>query len=289
MRQDTVTLKTKIILLSAVAVWASAFAGIRAGLEGYTPGGLALLRFIIGSVCITIMHLNVKNKIYIPLRDKFLLLLSGMVGLGVYSVALNYGEIHVSAGIASFIISVSPLITMIIALFFLKENVTLRMIVGTLISIFGVGLIMTGKNHEFHVQAGIFYVMISMFISGFFAVMQKPFLKKYHALEVTTYIIWGATLLLFIYTPEMVSSVKTASLHATMAVIYLGIFPTTLGYMAWSYGLKEMPASRAANYLYYMPVIATLIGWVWLGEIPALLSLLGGLVALLGVWIVSHR
>lgn len=289
MKQDTVSFKSKMIILTAVTLWASAFAGIRAGLEGYTPGALALLRFLIASVCIAILHTRVSKKIFIPSRDKVLLLLTGMLGLGIYSLALNYGEIEISSGVASFIISLSPLITLIIAALFLNETVTAIMVVGTLVSIFGVGLIMMSKEHAIHSGFGFFYLFISMTISGLYSIIQKPFLRKYHALEVTSYIIWGATLLLSIYTPQLIANIRTAPMHATLAVIYLGIFPATAGFMAWSYGLKEMPASRAVNYLYFMPIIATLTGWIWLGETPAFLSLLGGLVALLGVWIVSQR
>lgn len=289
MKGVVVTLKTRIIILIAVTLWASAFAGIRAGLEGYTPGALALLRFLIASLCITIMHVNIPKKIPIPSRDKVLLLFTGMLGLGVYSLMLNYGEIEIPSGVASFIISLSPLVTLIIAVLFLRESVTIKMVLGTLVSIFGVGVIMLSKNHAFHIQSGFFYLIISMMISGLYSIIQKPFLKKYHALEVTSYIIWGATLLLLIYTPQMISNIQTASLHATLAVIYLGVFPATAGFIAWSYGLQEMPASQAVNYLYFMPIIATLTGWIWLGETPALLSLMGGLIALLGVWIVSYR
>ncbi|HSW93844.1 MAG TPA: DMT family transporter [Gammaproteobacteria bacterium] len=289
MKQDTVPLRAKIIILIAVTLWASAFAGIRAGLEGYTPGALALLRFLVASVCIAILHARVSKKIPIAFRDKILLLLTGMLGLGIYSLALNYGEIQISSGVASFIISLSPLVTLIIAALFLNETVTGTMVVGTLVSIFGVGLIMASKEHAIHSRLGFFYLFISMVISGLYSIIQKPFLKKYHALDVTSYIIWGATLLLLVYTPEMINNIRTASMHATFAVIYLGIFPATAGFMAWSYALKEMPASRAVNYLYFMPIIATLTGWIWLGETPAFLSLLGGLIALLGVWIVSQR
>jgi len=158
-----------------------------------------------------------------------------------------------------------------------------------LISVVGVGLIMLGKTHHFQMQIGFFYVFIATVTGGIYSVVQKPLLTKYHAIQVTSYIIWGATILLSIYMLQMISNLQTASLHATLAVIYLGIFPATGGYIAWSYALKEMPASQAVNYLYFMPIIATFIGWVWLGETPALLSLIGGVIALLGVWIVSHR
>ncbi len=283
-----VTLKTKFVLLTTMVLWASAFPGIRAGLEGYTPGALALLRFLIASVCMAIMHFNIPKKIPITWRDRGILLLIGVIGLGIYNIALNYGEIEVSSGIASFIISLSPLVSLLLAVFFLNESMTINMIVGMLVSIFGVGLIMFGKNHHFTFQSGFCDVMIAMLVSGMFSVMQKPFLRKYHAIQVTSYIIWGATLLLFIYTPELLKDIHTASLYPTIAVIYLGIFPATVGYIAWSYVLREMPVSQAVNYLYFLPILSTLLGWIWLGEIPALLSFIGGLVALFGVWITNN-
>jgi drug/metabolite transporter (DMT)-like permease len=289
MKTPTVALKTKIILLIGITLWASAFAGIRAGLEGYTPGALALLRFLVASICMAIIYIKIPKKNPVILRDKGILLSIGTIGLGIYNIALNYGEIEVPSGIASFIISLSPLVTALVALIFLNEVITINMIVGMLVSIFGVGLIMLSKTLHFHLQIGFLYVFIAMMVGGIYSVVQKPLLKKYHAIQVTSYIIWGATILLAIYTPQMISNFQTASLHATLAVIYLGIFPASGGYIAWSYALKEMPASQAANYLYFMPIIATLIGWIWLGETLSLLSLAGGVIALLGVWIVNHR
>ncbi|MEO8401796.1 MAG: EamA family transporter, partial [Gammaproteobacteria bacterium] len=282
------SLKTKIALFLAVTLWASAFVGIRAGLEGYTPGGLALLRFIIASFCMLIIYFRLPQRTAICWGDKGLLLLVGMFGVGCYNIALNYGEIAVSSGIASFIISLSPIVTLIFAILFLRESISLNMVVGTIISIIGVGLIMLSKTNQFDFHLGVFYVLIASIIGGAYSVLQKPFLKKHHAIEVTAYIMWGATILLLIYAPDALRDIKTASYQATFSVIYLGIFPAAIGYIAWSYGLKEVPASQAVNFLYFMPLIATFLGWVCLGEIPTWLSLVGGLVALFGVWVVNH-
>ncbi len=283
-----ISLKTKIALVLAISLWASAFVGIRAGLQGYTPGGLALLRFIVAAICMFIMQTRLPTRIQITLLDKALLFLIGAFGVGCYNIALNYGEISVPSGIASFIISLSPLVTLIFAVIFLRETISINMIVGMMLSIFGVGLIMLSETNEFNFHLGLVYTLIATFIGGLYSVLQKPFLKKYHAIEVTAYIIWGSMLFLLFYFPEMLNSLKTASLHSTLAVVYLGIFPAAIGYIAWSYSLKEMPASKAVNFLYFMPLIATLLGWVWLGEVPTLLAFFGGLIALLGVWIVNH-
>ncbi|MDX1901046.1 MAG: DMT family transporter [Gammaproteobacteria bacterium] len=283
------TAKTKIALASAILLWASAFVGIRAGLESYSPGGLALLRFMIASICMLIIQTRLPMRTRVSWRDRGLLLLIGMFGLGVYNITLNQGEIQVASGIASFIISQSPVVTLVLAILFLGETLSSRMVIGMSISIFGVGLIALGETKSFGLNIGVFYILIATFAGGIYSVVQKPFLKKYHAIEVTAWIIWGATLFLMIWLPNMLTEIKTATFAATAWIVYLGIFPAALGYIAWSYGLKDIPASSAANALYFLPIVATFLGWIILGEVPVLLSLLGGFIALFGVWIVNRR
>ena len=288
MNNPTASLKTKIALWLAIILWASAFPGIRAGLEGYSPGSLALLRFLVASLCMSLMQFTVYEKTKVTWKDRGYLILIGMFGLGIYNIALNYGEIAVTAGIASFIISVSPIMTLIIAAIFLKEIITIKRFIGMLISMVGIGVITLSKTDYLHFQIGFLYVTIAMIVGGIYTVLQKPLLRKYHAITVTSYIIWGATILLLFYFPSMLQHLRTASFHSTASVIFLGIFPASAGYLAWSYGVKEVPVSQAVNYLYFMPIIATLMGWIWLGEIPAMLALLGGLIALFGVWIAGN-
>lgn len=284
----TVSIKTKLALITSIILWASAFVGIRAGLQGYSPGGLALLRFLIASICMFFVYQRFAKRDVIPIKDKILLLLVGATGLGWYNITLNYGEISVQSGAASFIVSESPIITLLLAVLFLGEKWSVLSLFGMMISVLGVFLISVGQTHGFHFEMGMFYILLATIIGAFYSVLQKPFLKKYHAIDVTAYIIWGGTLMLFIFIPNLMHDVHTASMSATIATIYLGVFPATIAYLAWSYALVEIPASFAVSFLYFMPVIATLLGWLWLGEVPVLISFVGGLVALFGVWIVNH-
>lgn len=271
-----------------MTLWASAFVGIRAGLQGYSPGVLALLRFTIASLCILFVYLRLPPREKIKRRDAVGLLLLGAVTLGGYQVALNYGEQTVSSCIASFVISQSPIITTFIAIFFLRERLNGLGVLGMTISFLGVALILLGKNGQFNLDQGFFYVCLAALANSIYSVLQKPFLKKYHVIDVTAYLIWGSILPMLVFLPNLSHELVQASWTATFSAIYLGIFPGVIAYLGWSYVLAKMPASRAANFMYFMPVVATLLGWVWLGEMPPLLSLFGGIVALLGVWLVNE-
>jgi drug/metabolite transporter (DMT)-like permease len=283
-----ISFKSKLALTIAMILWASAFVGIRAGLQSYSPGALALFRFTIASVCMYFIYMRLPNRSKMELTDIIWLLMLGAVAIGIYHVSLNYGELLIPSGTASFIISQSPVITTLLAIIFLRERLTFFGILGMAISVFGVALIMFGGNADLKFQVENFYILLAALMGSLYSVLQKPFLKKYHAIEVTAYIIWGATLPLLYYLPELTHQISHASTAATWATIYLGIFPAAIAYVAWSYALKEMPASRASNFMYFMPIVSTLLGWLCLSEIPLWISLVGGCVALMGLWLVNQ-
>lgn len=280
--------KTKIALLMVILLWASAFVGIRAGLKEYSPEGLALLRYIIASLCIGLIYFSLPARNRLRLRDAVGLLLVGVIGIGIYNVMLNYGELSISSGMASFIISQSPLITAIFASLFLGEQLTFSRMLGFVVSVVGVMLIAVGEKGGFKWDASVTYILIATVASGFYSILQKPFLKKYRAIEAAAYIIWGGTLFLFLFIPQLQHDLVHASWPATWAVVYLALFPGVLGYVAWSYVLAEIPAARAACFLYFMPFVATILGWLWLNEVPMWVSIIGGLLAIAGVWLVNQ-
>ncbi len=280
--------KTKFALVLAIFLWASAFVGIRAGLRVYSPEGLALLRYLVASACMAIVYFRLPQKSALRLFDILALLAIGAVGIGMYNLTLNYGELSISSGMTSFITSQSPIITSIFAILFFGEKFNFARCMGFIVSILGVAFIALGEMGSLKWDMGIAYVLLATLAAGFYPVLQKPFLKKCHAIEATTYIIWGGTLFLAIYAPHLQQDLLTASMSATLTAIYLGIFPAAMGYVAWSYVLADISASRAVSFLYFTPFLATFFGWLYLDEIPVVISLFGGLLAIGGVWLINR-
>jgi len=120
-------------------------------------------------------------------------------------------------------------------------------------------------------------------------VQQKHFLGRYSALEFTAYSIWSGTLFMLPFGGGFFQVIRTAPASGTLAVIYLGIFPGALAYVGWAYVLSHGPAGRTTTLLYIIPVLAIGIAWIWLGELPRAVSLLGGAIALGGVALVNMR
>ncbi len=267
-------------------LWASAFAGIRAALPVYSPGQLALLRFLVASALLG-GYVLLRRSQGPSLRDAPRILLAGFLGITVYHLALNYGEKTVTAGSAALLVNTAPVFTALLATAFLGERLGAWGWLGILISFTGASLIALGERQGLNLDPGAALLILSAVAFSLYAIIQKPYLRRFSPLGFAAYTIWAGTLFMLPFLPGLVERIAEVPVGTTLAGVYLGVFPSALAYVTWAYALSRVHASRAASSLYLVSPIAILIAWVWLGEVPSTLSLVGGVIAITGVALVS--
>lgn len=276
--------------LFTVVAWGSSFAAIRVSLlGGYSAGHLVLTRFMVASLVFIIYALWPGTKIRMPDRqDIWKILLLGWTGISIYHFGLTYGEQTVSAGTAGLFIATVPIFTSIIAVIFLRERISPIGWIGMAIGLAGVALITIGSAEgSMEVSTGSWFILAAVLATSLFFVFQKPLFIRYKPIELTAYFTWAGTLPFLYFTPGLLNEIQGATVEATLSTIYMGLIPATVAYVTWSTALSMADAGAVSSLLYVEPVVAILIAYIWLHELPSALSTIGGLIAIISVMAVN--
>jgi terminal-alkyne amino-acid exporter len=273
-----------VALVVTIALWASAFAGIRVALRHFSPEHLSILR--LGVASIVLAAIAAVRGVRVPARaDLAGLLLVALTGMTAYQLLLNSGEVSVPAATASLLVNVSPLLSAILAVVLLGERLTAQARAGIALGFGGAALVAVSHGGGVGFDARALLVLAAAGSQATFFVAQKHLLarSRLQAFDVTAWAMWLGTAMTLPFAPGLPHAVATAPAGAIAAVLYLGVGASALGFVAWAYASARVPVSFAASTLYAVPVVAALVAWLWLGETPAALAVAGGAVAIAGV------
>ncbi|MEU9082078.1 DMT family transporter [Streptomyces sp. NPDC048357] len=268
-----------------VFAWASAFVSIRSAGAAYSPGALALGRLLAASLVLAVLLLVRRQGL--PPREAWRgILVSGLVWFGGYTVALNWGERLVDAGTASLLVNTGPILMALLAARLLGEALPPRLLAGMGVSFAGavvVGLSMSSGEGGSTSVLGVVLCLLAAVAYASGVVAQKPALSYGTPLQITAFSCLTGAVVCLPFAGQLASELPHAPLSATLNMLYLGVVPTALAFTTWTYALARMPAGKLGATTYAVPAIVVLLSWAFLGEVPAWLSLLGGLLCLAGV------
>ena len=266
-----------------VVLWASAFVSIRSAGAAYSPGALALGRLLAGAIVLG--GIAAVRRVGWPPRAAWPgILISGVLWFGAYMVVLNWGEREVDAGTAAMVVNVGPILIALLGARLLGEGLPRWLLAGLAVSFAGavvVGWSMSGGGRSS--VLGVLLCVLAAVAYACGVVAQKPALRHASALQVSTFGCLVGLLACLPFAGVLAGEVARAPLGATLNVVYLGVFPTALAFTTWAYALARTSAGRMGATTYVVPALVVLMSWLFLGEVPAWLTLAGGALCLAGV------
>ena len=277
-----------------VVLWASAFVAIRSAGAHLTPGALALGRLLTASLALGAVWL-ISGDGWPPRAAWPGILGSGVLWFGLYMITLNWGERQVDAGTAAMLVNVGPILIVLLGGWLLREGFPRRLGAGMAVSLAGVvvvGISESGGGQSGGGRGLVTGIVLCVFAAVCYAagvVCQKPALRHASAVQVTTFGCFTGTVACLPFAGQLVSQLGSAPVSATLNVVYLGLFPTTLGFTTWAFALARTTSGKMGATTYAVPGLVVLMSWLILGQVPRWLTIAGGALCLAGVAVSRSR
>ena len=222
----------------------------------------------------------------------------GFFGVVINQMCFALGLNHTAVSHGAVIIGMAPVYTLALAVIFRIEHATWRKFTGIAMAFAGIAVLaaengMTTRSPSLEGDAVMMTGAIGFAI---YSVLGKRVAARYDALTMTAFNHFaGAIVVLPIVLYQAHALLVDARWRripgqSWTSVIYMAVFSSAVAYVLYFWLLKYLQASQLAAFTYLLPVIATILGILWLGERGSLMQLVGGVLALAGVyWIESGR
>jgi drug/metabolite transporter (DMT)-like permease len=283
-------LDARALLYACVALltWSSAYAAIAYSLGAFTPGEVTFARLLLASTCF-VLWMSVRGLPWPPAAAWPSLLALGVIGLTVYHLGISYAATQIPSGTVAIIVALAPAATATASALWLHERLSAAAITGLMLALAGVVLVVltSGKSVSFQPRAAL--ALVSVLATAVYFVGQKSFSGKYGAEAVTTVTFLGGALGALPFGLGLPRALAAAPPSRITALLWLGLAPTFLGYLTWNLAIERASVSKVSSFIYFSTPIALTISWLWLGERPSWVTLMGGVIILVGVVITNRR
>ena len=276
----------------AVLIWSLNITVTRYVAEFISPISISFYRWLIAFVLMSPFVLLSVWKYRTEIRQhawQFALL--GACGMVFYQ-GLAYSAAHYTTATNMGIINAfTPIFTIFISIFILKEMPTRYAVIGGILSFLGLLYVMSQGNLQslMHLAGhwGDLLMILAVFLYAFYGVFLKKWQIKIPLL--TSLYVQIAFALLFHLPFVFVLGLDVINSQNVGSVLYAGVFPSIVAPLVWMMAVQYIGPNRTSIFMNVMPIGTALIAYFWLNEAWTIYHTIGGVIILLGIALAQKR
>lgn len=279
-----------ILALTIIVIWSSTFISTKVLLGAFTPLEILVYRFALAWVFMFALH----PRLHRPesLKSELTLVCAGIAGGSLYFVAENYALKYSLASNVSLLVSTAPIMTAVLAHFFLKgENVRKRTIAGALVAFAGAALVIFNGKFVLKLNPiGDCLALLSSLSWAVYSIIVRKFESKHSQFYVTRKIFFYTLVTvmpLTILSPLRLDFTPLLEPKLALNLLFLTLFASCLAYVVWNAVIRFLGATKANNLIYFIPLLTLVESAILLGEPLTPFALAGAALIFAGVYITS--
>jgi drug/metabolite transporter (DMT)-like permease len=284
-------------LVLVAIIWGINFGFSRMEMANFDPQLFTFLRFGLAVPCFFILLRFKEGSVGIPFKVALKLMVIGFFGVTVLEITTIYSIKYTSLANASLLnVAPWPIFAALLAPFFTRESITVRVAVGGGIAMVGVCIIILTGGEGFGMSssqvAGNLLAFSTSIIGALYNLSCMPLMKRYSALRISTWFIMFGALFMFPLTLGSWGKVAWSALATTdyLVLAYNVIFATVIAFVVWNACMHHIGAARSNFFRYVVPAAAVSVGYIMFGERITLWQIAGALFMAAGlIWISMER
>ena len=280
-----------IALSITILLWGTAFIINKLVLQVVAPLQLTFIRFMLAFVLMAPMAARQGFKLKDIFRREFMLF--GLTGTTLYYALQNIGLTYTTVSSTALILAALPVFTTVLAVIFLKERLTRVQIGGVVLATLGIILVSLDSGDT---AAGSNPMLGNLLVLGaalswaIYTVQGRKMSVNCPSMVMSAASTGAGAILLLPFVGWEIADMGLTHINGVywLGVLYLGLVISGFSTYLWNEALHHLSASVASSYSNLVTVIGVASSFL-LGERPPLIQILGGAVAILGVWLSSRQ
>ncbi len=282
-------LRNWLLFVLIVVIWGSNWIVMKSGLRVTGPLNFVMHRFLFALLALS-PALMYSPKMIPRDRDTWrrLLVLSLINSASILST--NIGLVYEKSGISAVLTYTQPLFVFCLAVPFLKEKPSIARLMGVLMGFVGVlVLYLEGVLSSTLLSQPLAFLLLGAFFWAVTIVYYKKALS--HVGPVVTNVVQFAVGVIILSTLALMFEGFHFIMTGTyvLIVLYMSVFASAIALTLWVLLLKEEEATVVSASSFVIPMVALVFGWLFLGEVIELQSILGLALILSGVYLVNRK
>jgi drug/metabolite transporter (DMT)-like permease len=280
---------TDVLLFTMALIWGVNFVVVKYATEVFNPVAFTGLR--VGTVALFLLAVAfARGRTNLARRDLIALLLLGALGNGIYQLFFVHGVARTRAGNAALIIGSVPAFVALVARIAGIERLKRMTVVGIGLSVVGVALVIAGSSKSSQGEPsllGSVLVFIAVLCWTAYTILLQPYTRRIDIVQLSAAtMVGGAIPLLIASTPALIATDwSLIGVRGWLALLYSSVISMGVAYFFWYRGLRVLGPTRTAVYANLQPIVALLVAWPLLNEVPTIFQAVGAATIIAGVFL----